>query len=139
MPCPRPGMVLLWENRKPGKATSLSGALKDVCSHLLAWLGLFCTTWVTSSLSALWLLTITAPNSLLMTTSRKGLMKMDFFSLSFLRKPGKISECSAATLCMESAAQLFPVLLCQAWSNCRSNFQQRKREEKAWLSVIRRY
>lgn len=51
-----------------------------------------------------------------------------------------MSKCSAATLCVENVAQLF---LCQAWSNRRSYFQQlnwqRKREEKAWLSVIRRY
>ncbi|RLV97806.1 hypothetical protein DV515_00011489 [Chloebia gouldiae] len=57
---------------------------------------------------------------------------------------GILARCQNAPLPLrvESVAQLFPVLICQAWSDCRAYFRQLKRQQerewKAGLSVAGR-
>lgn len=85
--------------RLSGQLEIPEGHLQPSPSQLLS---VLCTALMLSSFSISQLpllLSNRAPHSVLITMSRAGLMNFIFFSLSFFRKPGKMSKCCTATLC----------------------------------------
>lgn len=128
--------------RLSGQLEIPEGHLQPSPSQLLS---VLCTALMLNSFSGSQLpslLSNRAPHSVLITMSRAGLMNfIFFFPFPFSGNLARYQN-AALPLSVECGAQLF-VLPCQAWSDCSAYFQQwnwqDKQEEKAWLSVIKRY